>query len=97
MKPPGFGLHITCGSDFEASWNVCSHWGSLWVLKLSKSRFTEKCSYLTSILWSVRGWGQSTTILTCLNSLLGNIKQNPNTQSLSQTGKKMALMGPGLV
>ena len=29
--------------------------------------------------------------------LLGNIKQNPNTQSLSETGKGMALVGPELV
>ena len=29
--------------------------------------------------------------------LLGNIKQNPNTQSLSETGKGTALVGPELV
>lgn len=22
-ESPGFGLHITCGSGFEASWNIC--------------------------------------------------------------------------
>lgn len=29
--------------------------------------------------------------------VLGNIKQNPNTQSLSQTGKRTAFRGPELL
>lgn len=30
-------------------------------------------------------------------SVLGNVKQNPNTQSLSQTGKRIAFRGAELV
>lgn len=55
-------------------------------------------SFLRSTVFSVRSWGSENHHLDLLEfCVLGNIKQNPNTQSLSQTGKRTVFRGPELL
>lgn len=93
VESQGFGLRLTrVGQTWRVPGTSCPQWRSVGT-KTSKKIRSNTNVLIRLVQCGVRRRGQTTTILSCLNSLLGNIKQNPSTQSLSQTGKRGAL-GP---